>query len=205
MLSSRIRSSSRFFAFQHNLILNFSYFKNLFLIFIRFHRSANTIINQTDLTKPSVTLNWSRTVWFVYHKSVDKLIFNFDFQNRRVRFVGDPVQRIQEDYLRILRYFRSGVHFFLHPLFENSLILSHLWKLYFSLPEKSFVPQLPSCKLFSFPPPLKFKNSEENDTYTISRFYGRISESPENHEEVTLNAIRENVKGDKLENSLLNR
>jgi len=52
---------------------------------------------------------------------------------------------------------------------------------------------------------LKFKNSEENDTYTISRFYGRISESPENHEEVTLNAIRENVKGDKLENSLLNR
>lgn len=29
-----------------------------------------------------------------------------DLKNKKVRFVGDPVQRIQEDYLRILRYFR---------------------------------------------------------------------------------------------------
>jgi tRNA nucleotidyltransferase (CCA-adding enzyme) len=29
-----------------------------------------------------------------------------DLKRRRVAFVGDPVQRIQEDYLRILRYFR---------------------------------------------------------------------------------------------------
>ncbi|XP_019360259.1 PREDICTED: CCA tRNA nucleotidyltransferase 1, mitochondrial isoform X1 [Gavialis gangeticus] len=29
-----------------------------------------------------------------------------DLKNRKVRFVGDPNQRIQEDYLRILRYFR---------------------------------------------------------------------------------------------------
>ena len=29
-----------------------------------------------------------------------------DLYERRIRFVGDPVQRIQEDYLRILRYFR---------------------------------------------------------------------------------------------------
>uniref|UniRef100_A0A8C4QWN5 tRNA nucleotidyl transferase, CCA-adding, 1 n=1 Tax=Eptatretus burgeri TaxID=7764 RepID=A0A8C4QWN5_EPTBU len=29
-----------------------------------------------------------------------------DLQNKRVRFVGDPEKRIQEDYLRILRYFR---------------------------------------------------------------------------------------------------
>jgi len=29
-----------------------------------------------------------------------------DLKNRMVRFVGDPVTRIQEDYLRILRYFR---------------------------------------------------------------------------------------------------
>jgi tRNA nucleotidyltransferase (CCA-adding enzyme) len=29
-----------------------------------------------------------------------------DLQDRRIRFVGDPVGRIQEDYLRILRYFR---------------------------------------------------------------------------------------------------
>ena len=29
-----------------------------------------------------------------------------DLQNRRIRFIGDPVKRIQEDYLRILRFFR---------------------------------------------------------------------------------------------------
>jgi len=29
-----------------------------------------------------------------------------DVQARRVAFVGEPTERIQEDYLRILRYFR---------------------------------------------------------------------------------------------------
>ena len=29
-----------------------------------------------------------------------------DLKNRRIRFVGDPNERIREDYLRILRYFR---------------------------------------------------------------------------------------------------
>jgi tRNA nucleotidyltransferase/poly(A) polymerase len=29
-----------------------------------------------------------------------------DLKQRRIRFVGDAVQRICEDYLRILRYFR---------------------------------------------------------------------------------------------------
>ena len=54
------------------------------------------------------------------------------FRSRTVRFVGDPVQRIQEDYLRILRYFR---------------------------------------------------------------FYGRISDSADNHAEETVAAIRDNTGG----------
>ena len=29
-----------------------------------------------------------------------------DLEHRRIRFVGDPIERIREDYLRILRYFR---------------------------------------------------------------------------------------------------
>ncbi|CAF3926370.1 unnamed protein product [Rotaria magnacalcarata] len=29
-----------------------------------------------------------------------------DLEHRRIRFVGDPVERIREDYLRIRRYFR---------------------------------------------------------------------------------------------------
>lgn len=34
-----------------------------------------------------------------------------DLQNRKVRFVGSAEQRIQEDYLRILRYFRCAASF----------------------------------------------------------------------------------------------
>lgn len=34
-----------------------------------------------------------------------------DVQKRIVRFVGDPSQRIQEDYLRILRFFRFNAHY----------------------------------------------------------------------------------------------
>ena len=34
-----------------------------------------------------------------------------DVQNRRVRFVGDAQQRIREDYLRILRFFRFQAHY----------------------------------------------------------------------------------------------
>ncbi|XP_063932982.1 CCA tRNA nucleotidyltransferase 1, mitochondrial-like [Zophobas morio] len=55
-----------------------------------------------------------------------------DLQARRVKFVGDPVTRIQEDYLRILRYFR---------------------------------------------------------------FYGKISKEPDQHDEETLKAIRDNKEG----------
>ena len=34
-----------------------------------------------------------------------------DIAARRVRFIGDPRQRIEEDYLRILRFFRFHAHF----------------------------------------------------------------------------------------------
>ena len=33
-----------------------------------------------------------------------------DLKQRRVRFVGSAEDRIQEDYLRILRYFRYAAH-----------------------------------------------------------------------------------------------
>lgn len=34
-----------------------------------------------------------------------------DVEKRRVRFIGDPVERIKEDYLRILRYFRFAARY----------------------------------------------------------------------------------------------
>lgn len=46
-----------------------------------------------------------------YYSDFDGVIYDYfngieDLKNRRIRFVGDAVQRICEDYLRILRYFR---------------------------------------------------------------------------------------------------
>ncbi|OWF37613.1 CCA tRNA nucleotidyltransferase 1, mitochondrial-like [Mizuhopecten yessoensis] len=81
--------------------------------------------NRRDLTINAMFLGFDGTV-HDYFSGVQ------DLQERRVQFVGDPIQRIQEDYLRILRYFR---------------------------------------------------------------FYGRISERPDNHLTETLKAIAENVGG----------
>merc|ERR1711915_1039768 len=81
--------------------------------------------NRRDLTINSMFLGMDGELfdYFNGHQDLD---------NRAVRFVGDPVQRIQEDYLRILRYFR---------------------------------------------------------------FYGRISKEADKHEDVTVEAIKNNVEG----------
>ncbi|XP_069822735.1 CCA tRNA nucleotidyltransferase 1, mitochondrial isoform X2 [Dendropsophus ebraccatus] len=52
-----------------------------------------------DLTINSMFLGFDGTL-YDYFKGYD------DLKNRCVRFVGDPAKRIQEDYLRILRYLR---------------------------------------------------------------------------------------------------
>nr|XP_032803362.1 LOW QUALITY PROTEIN: CCA tRNA nucleotidyltransferase 1, mitochondrial-like [Petromyzon marinus] len=52
-----------------------------------------------DLTINSMFLDLDGTL-YEYFNGME------DLKNKRVRFVGDPEKRIQEDYLRILRYFR---------------------------------------------------------------------------------------------------
>ncbi|XP_044512761.1 CCA tRNA nucleotidyltransferase 1, mitochondrial isoform X2 [Gracilinanus agilis] len=52
-----------------------------------------------DLTINSMFLGFDGTL-FDYFNGYE------DLKNKKVRFVGDPKERIQEDYLRILRYFR---------------------------------------------------------------------------------------------------
>ncbi|KFD68902.1 hypothetical protein M514_08259 [Trichuris suis] len=81
--------------------------------------------NRRDLTVNAMFLGFDGTV-FDYFGGLD------DIEKRRVAFVGDAEKRIQEDYLRILRYFR---------------------------------------------------------------FYGRVADAPDKHEESTLEAIRKNAKG----------
>ena len=51
------------------------------------------------------------SIWYYCIAGFDGTIYDYfngteDLTERRVRFVGDPTARIQEDYLRILRYFR---------------------------------------------------------------------------------------------------
>ncbi|KAL5008748.1 hypothetical protein ScPMuIL_014329 [Solemya velum] len=55
--------------------------------------------NRRDLTINSMFLGFDGTI-YDYFNGVS------DLEQRLVRFVGNPVARIQEDYLRILRYFR---------------------------------------------------------------------------------------------------
>ena len=55
--------------------------------------------NRRDLTINAMFLDFEGTLYDYFNGRE-----NLD--NREVRFVGDPSQRIQEDYLRILRYFR---------------------------------------------------------------------------------------------------
>ena len=48
--------------------------------------------------------------------SADGMVYDYvggldDIAARRVRFIGDPQRRIEEDYLRILRFFRFHAHF----------------------------------------------------------------------------------------------
>jgi poly(A) polymerase len=45
-----------------------------------------------------------------------------DIAARRVRFIGDPVQRIREDYLRILRFFRFAAEYAEGPLDKDGLL-----------------------------------------------------------------------------------
>lgn len=92
---------------------------------VEFTKDWQLDANRRDLTINAMFLGFDGTV-FDYFNGIE------DLKSRKVKFVGDPVSRIQEDYLRILRYFR---------------------------------------------------------------FYGRIAEKPNDHEEVALNAIKQNAGG----------
>ncbi|MBC6496969.1 MAG: CCA tRNA nucleotidyltransferase [Alphaproteobacteria bacterium GM7ARS4] len=59
---------------------------------------------QQDAQRRDFTMN-------ALYAHIDGTLYDFfhgitDLQQRHIRFIGDPLQRIREDYLRILRYFR---------------------------------------------------------------------------------------------------
>lgn len=66
---------------------------------VRFGRDWRADAERRDFTMNALSVSRDGTV----HDLVGGLS---DLAIRRVRFIGDPAQRIREDYLRILRYFR---------------------------------------------------------------------------------------------------
>lgn len=92
---------------------------------VEFTKDWRLDANRRDLTVNSMFLDLDGNLYDYFNGYEDLL-------NKRIVFVGDPGQRIKEDYLRILRYFR---------------------------------------------------------------FYGRIADRPDNHDEKCLEVIQENVSG----------
>ncbi|CAN8005891.1 unnamed protein product [Ixodes pacificus] len=66
---------------------------------VEFTTDWETDANRRDLTVNALFLGLDGTVYDFFHGIED-------LEKRRVAFVGDAAQRIREDYLRILRYFR---------------------------------------------------------------------------------------------------
>jgi len=68
---------------------------------------------KTDAERRDFTINaLSATADGTVHDYVGGLV---DIGARRVRFIGEPRRRIEEDYLRILRFFRFHAHFAVGP------------------------------------------------------------------------------------------
>ena len=66
---------------------------------VKFVRSWEEDAKRRDLTYNAMSMDFDGKL-YDYHGGMD------DLQDKVSRFVGDPAERIQEDYLRILRYFR---------------------------------------------------------------------------------------------------
>lgn len=92
---------------------------------VKFTQDWELDANRRDLTINSMFLDFEGNVYDYFYGYED-------LKQKRVAFVGNPSERIKEDYLRILRYYR---------------------------------------------------------------FYGRIADTPDNHEAFTIDAIRENIEG----------
>lgn len=76
---------------------------------VRFGRDFRADALRRDFTINALSMGREGKL-FDYTRGLD------DIAARRVRFIGDPMQRIAEDYLRILRFFRFSAEFAEGPL-----------------------------------------------------------------------------------------
>lgn len=82
---------------------------------VQFHTDWKLDADRRDLTINAMSMDFEGNV-FDYHNGID------DLNNGRIVFVGEPTQRIQEDYLRILRYFRFAARLQKAPSFGRNQI-----------------------------------------------------------------------------------
>lgn len=80
---------------------------------VQFHTDWKLDASRRDLTINAMSMNIDGEI-FDYFNGLD------DLKNGRIIFVGNPAQRIQEDYLRILRYFRFSTRLKQEPIFDSS-------------------------------------------------------------------------------------
>jgi poly(A) polymerase len=81
---------------------------------VRFGRDWRADAQRRDFTMNALSVGIDGVV----HDHVGGLA---DLQSRRVRFIGDPKRRIEEDYLRILRFFRFHAAYGRGPLDSEGL------------------------------------------------------------------------------------
>jgi poly(A) polymerase len=85
---------------------------------VRFSRDFETDAKRRDFTMNALSMRREGTLY-------DYVGGLADIEARRLRFIGDPVARIREDYLRILRFFRFAAAYAEGPL-DGSAVLACL-------------------------------------------------------------------------------
>jgi poly(A) polymerase len=82
---------------------------------VRFSRDFAHDAQRRDFTVNALSMSPDGTL-FDYVGGLE------DIAARRVRFIGEPIERIREDYLRILRFFRFTAEYAVGPLDRDGLV-----------------------------------------------------------------------------------
>jgi poly(A) polymerase len=82
---------------------------------VRFSRDFAADAERRDFTINALSMNREATLY-------DYVGGLKDLDAHRLRFIGDPTERIREDYLRILRFFRFAAEYSEGPLDPNALL-----------------------------------------------------------------------------------
>lgn len=72
---------------------------------VKFNKNWQSDSNRRDFTINALMLDMKEMIIYDYHTGLD------DLYNKKIIFIGNPLLRIQEDYIRIIRYIRFITRF----------------------------------------------------------------------------------------------